>query len=94
MEGRTAVYESIVNGNFSFTPNMPESFNVLIKELQGLVLDIELLTGDELISNEQLNNMSAGIKDEDVPSSDDVIKSISLDLDGDDDDDELDDKGE
>lgn len=48
VEGRTAVYEAIVNGNFSFTPSMPESFNVLIKELQGLVLDIELLTGDDL----------------------------------------------
>ena len=94
VEGRTAVYESIVNGNFSFTPNMPESFNVLIKELQGLVLDIELLTGDELISNEQLNNMSAGIRDEDIPSSDDVVRSISLDLDTDDDDEPFDDKGE
>ena len=96
VEGRTAVYESIVNGNFSFTPNMPESFNVLIKELQGLVLDIELLTGDELITNEQLNNMSAGIRDEDIPSSDDVVKSISLGLGGDDDDDDepFDDKGE
>ncbi|MBQ3033060.1 MAG: DNA-directed RNA polymerase subunit beta, partial [Deferribacterales bacterium] len=48
VEGRTAVYEAIVNGNFSFTPSMPESFNVLIKELQGLVLDIELLTGEDL----------------------------------------------
>ncbi len=48
VEGRTAVYESIVNGNFSFKPSMPESFNVLIKELQGLVLDVELLTGDDL----------------------------------------------
>lgn len=96
VEGRTAVYESIVNGNFSFTPNMPESFNVLIKELQGLVLDIELLTGDELITNEQLNNMSAGIRDEDIPSSDDVVRSISLDLDADDydDDEPFDDKGE
>ena len=96
VEGRTAVYESIVHGKFSFTPNMPESFNVLIKELQGLVLDIELLTGDELITNEQLNNMSAGIRDEDIPSSDDVVRSISLGLDGDDDDDDepFDDKGE
>ena len=93
VEGRTAVYESIVNGNFSFTPNMPESFNVLIKELQGLVLDIELLTGDELITNEQLNNMSAGIRDEDIPSSDDVIKNISFDTD-DDDTADMDDKGE
>ena len=97
VEGRTAVYESIVNGDFSFTPNMPESFNVLIKELQGLVLDIELLTGDELITNEQLNNISAGIRDDDVPSSDDVVRNISLDIEADDDDydnEPLDDKGE
>ena len=97
LEGRTAVYESIVNGDFSFTPNMPESFNVLIKELQGLVLDIELLTGDELITNEQLNNISAGIRDDDVPSSDDVVRNISLDIEADDDDydnEPLDDKGE
>lgn len=97
VEGRTAVYESIVNGNFSFTPNMPESFNVLIKELQGLVLDIELLIGDELITNEQLNNISAGIRDDDVPSSDDVVRNISLDIEADDDDydnEPLDDKGE
>lgn len=76
---------------------MPESFNVLIKELQGLVLDIELLTGDELITNEQLNNISAGIRDDDVPSSDDVVRNISLDIEADDDDydnEPLDDKGE
>ena len=48
VDGRTAVYEAIVNGSFRFMPSMPESFNVLIKELQGLVLDIELLTGDAL----------------------------------------------
>jgi DNA-directed RNA polymerase subunit beta len=47
VEGRTTVYEAIVNGNFSFSPSMPESFNVLIKELQGLALDIELLTSNE-----------------------------------------------
>jgi len=47
VEGRTTVYEAIVNGNFSFTPSMPESFNVLIKELQGLALDVELLTSNE-----------------------------------------------
>lgn len=95
VEGRTAVYESIVNGNYSFTPNMPESFNVLIKELQGLVLDIELLTGDELISNEEFNNMSVGIKDEDVQSSDNIVSNLSLDMDDDKDDMEpLDDKGE
>ena len=47
VEGRTKVYEAIVNGNFSFTPSMPESFNVLIKELQGLALDLELIVEDK-----------------------------------------------
>jgi DNA-directed RNA polymerase subunit beta len=42
-EGRTDVYQAIVNGNYCFKPNMPESFNVLIKELQGLCLDVELM---------------------------------------------------
>ena len=61
------------------------------------MLDIELLTGDELITNEQLNNISAGIRDDDVPSSDDVVRNISLDIEADDDDydnEPLDDKGE
>jgi DNA-directed RNA polymerase subunit beta len=48
VDGRTDVYQAIVNGNYSFKPSMPESFNVLIKELQGLVLDVELLTNGEL----------------------------------------------
>ena len=43
VEGRTGIYESIVNGNFTFKPGMPESFNVLIKELQGLCLDVDLI---------------------------------------------------
>ncbi len=60
VDGRTAVYESIVNGNFSFTPSMPESFNVLINELKGLVLDIELLTSkqldEEVLQSEESEN--------------------------------------
>lgn len=56
VEGRTKVYESIVNGNLSFKANMPESFNVLIKELQGLGLDVELLTKQDL-KNEEDNNI-------------------------------------
>jgi len=54
VEGRTKVYESIVNGNLSFKASMPESFNVLIKELQGLGLDVELLTKEDL-KNEENN---------------------------------------
>ena len=41
--GRAKIYESIVKGDASFTAGLPESFNVLIRELQSLCLDIELI---------------------------------------------------
>ncbi|MDO9529747.1 MAG: DNA-directed RNA polymerase subunit beta [Syntrophales bacterium] len=41
--GRTRVYESIVKGEHKFEAGIPESFNVLVKELQGLCLDVELI---------------------------------------------------
>jgi len=44
--GRARMYEAIVKGNFSLEPGLPESFNVLIKELQALGLNVEL-NGDE-----------------------------------------------
>ena len=40
--GRAKTYESIVKGENLMEPNVPESFNVLIKELQGLGLDIKI----------------------------------------------------
>jgi DNA-directed RNA polymerase subunit beta len=41
--GRTRMYESIVKGDCELMPGLPESFNVLIKEMQSLALDIDLL---------------------------------------------------
>jgi DNA-directed RNA polymerase subunit beta len=41
--GRTRIYESIVRGENALEPGLPESFNVLVKELQALGLDVELL---------------------------------------------------
>ena len=41
--GRTRIYESIVKGEHTFEPGLPESFNVLVKELQSLGLDVELM---------------------------------------------------
>ena len=41
--GRTRMYEAIVKGKHTLEPGLPESFNVLIKELQSLCLDVELL---------------------------------------------------
>jgi DNA-directed RNA polymerase subunit beta len=40
--GRTKMYESIVKGDCNLEPGLPESFNVLVKELQSLALDVEL----------------------------------------------------
>jgi len=40
VEGRTRIYEAIVRGEQKFKPSVPESFNVLMKELQGLCLDV------------------------------------------------------
>jgi DNA-directed RNA polymerase subunit beta len=48
--GRTRMYESIVKGQNMMTPGLPESFNVLVKELQSLALDINLIRGDQEIS--------------------------------------------
>jgi DNA-directed RNA polymerase subunit beta len=43
VEGRKKLYEAIVRGKNIPEPGIPESFNVLVKELQGLGLNIELL---------------------------------------------------
>jgi DNA-directed RNA polymerase subunit beta len=40
VEGRTRIYEAIVRGEQKLHPSVPESFNVLVKELQGLCLDL------------------------------------------------------
>ncbi|NLE65918.1 MAG: DNA-directed RNA polymerase subunit beta, partial [Lentisphaerae bacterium] len=42
--GRTRIYESIVKGENVLEPGIPESFNVLLKELQSLALDVRLRT--------------------------------------------------
>ncbi len=45
--GRVKTFESIVKGNNVFNPGIPESFKVLIKELQSLALDIRVLGEDQ-----------------------------------------------
>ncbi|MCL1900871.1 MAG: DNA-directed RNA polymerase subunit beta, partial [Firmicutes bacterium] len=52
--GRVKTYESIVKGNNISEPGIPESFKVLIKEMQSLCLDVKVLTED---------NEEVGIKD-------------------------------
>ncbi len=47
--GRTKIYEAIVKGEAAIEPGVPESFNVLIRELQSLCLDVELIKRADLI---------------------------------------------
>ena len=49
VSGRTKAYEAVVRGDDSFETGIPESFNVLVKELQALGLDVDL----KKISDEQ-----------------------------------------
>jgi DNA-directed RNA polymerase subunit beta len=42
VQGRTKVYENIVKGDHAIDAGMPESFNVLVKEIRSLGIDIEL----------------------------------------------------
>ena len=46
VEGRTRIYKNIVDGNHYMDPGMPESFNVLTKEIRSLGINIELKNGD------------------------------------------------
>jgi DNA-directed RNA polymerase subunit beta len=43
VQGRTRMYESIVKGDYQLEAGLPESFNVLMKELQALCLNVELV---------------------------------------------------
>ena len=47
VQGRTKVYEAIVRGDDTFEAGIPESFNVLVKEMRSLCLNVELITGTE-----------------------------------------------
>ncbi|MBI2592531.1 hypothetical protein HYW36_03590 [Candidatus Saccharibacteria bacterium] len=61
--GRAKAYESIIKGTTIQGPKVPESFNVLVKELQGLGLKVDLLTSDnKIIDAEEI--LARNIKDE------------------------------
>ena len=70
--GRAKIYEAIVKGDASFTPGLPESFNVLIRELQALCLDVDLIKSKKppalLVSESE---------PEDVPTIEDVLPEIT-----------------
>ncbi|NRA86535.1 MAG: DNA-directed RNA polymerase subunit beta, partial [Rhizobiales bacterium] len=61
--GRTKVYESIVRGDDSFEAGLPESFNVLIKEMRSLGLNVQLENSAQLLADkaakEETSNQAA-----------------------------------
>jgi len=65
--GRAKAYESIIKDEVITGPKVPESFNVLVKELQGLGLRVDLLTDDQLIDAEHIVATS-GPADKTTPS--------------------------
>ena len=69
--GRAKAYESIIKHDIITGPKLPESFNVLVKELQGLGLRVDLV--DEHTNNIDAENLIAtsGPADKTVPASDD-----------------------
>lgn len=60
--GRSKAYESIIKQTEIVGPKVPESFNVLVKELQGLGLKVDLITSDAVIDAESV--LADSIKDE------------------------------
>jgi DNA-directed RNA polymerase subunit beta len=60
--GRSKAYESIIKQTEIVGPKVPESFNVLVKELQGLGLKVDLIRPDAIIDAEEV--LQENIKDE------------------------------
>ena len=52
--GRSKAYEAIIKGEPIKKMNIPESFNVLVRELKGLCLDVELLDSEGKVIREPL----------------------------------------
>ena len=80
MTGRVKTYEAIVKGSNIPTPGVPESFKVLVKELQALCLDIRVLDdkGNEIELKDEDEDevlMYAGPETELVGSNEEVLDS-------------------
>ncbi len=69
--GRTRMYESIVKGENILEPGIPESFNVLVKELQSLGLNIELIESELLTEIPKINKL----EDENIKNETDKKRS-------------------
>jgi DNA-directed RNA polymerase subunit beta len=52
VQGRTKMYEAIIRGDVVTEPGVPESFRVLVRELQSLGLNVDLLKAGEVLETE------------------------------------------
>jgi DNA-directed RNA polymerase subunit beta len=86
--GRSKAYESIIKKTEIVGPKIPESFNVLVKELQGLGLKVDLVHSDSVVDAEEvlasnIQDEAAHLSDIEVPkpsiSDVDVTEEASLD---------------
>ncbi len=76
VSGRTKSYESIVKGETTFSPGIPESFNVLIKELQSLGLNMEVLYKDQeeqFVEEGEVSDLESGFEPSLEPVEDEVV---------------------
>lgn len=95
--GRTQAYEAIVKNSTIKKPNIPESFNVLIKELQAIGLDVNLLDKHELSEREDetMQRYESIVEVENrVEASDEVNVSKKKNNDADEDEDDEEDSDE
>ncbi len=71
--GRAKAYEAIIKGTEIQGPKVPESFNVLVKELQGLGLKVDLLADNQIVDAEKV--LEAAVKDKaaHIPAADVTI---------------------
>src|SRR5690606_5156472 len=76
--GRSKAYESIIKGTEIVGPKIPESFNVLVKELQGLGLKVDLLDTSENKTIDAEEILASNIKDEAAHAADVEVPSDEL----------------
>ncbi len=60
--GRSKAYESIIKKTAIVGPKVPESFNVLVKELQGLGLKVDLVASNKVVDAEEV--LATNVRDE------------------------------
>jgi DNA-directed RNA polymerase subunit beta len=73
--GRAKAYESIIKNDIITGPKLPESFNVLVKELQGLGLRVDLVDESETVDAEHVIENS-GPEDKTVPANTDDEETV------------------